>query len=275
MSSRLVPLADTCSVLPATWAPQHLPLSLDAIRGWLEPMCEGHSVDLLLSPQPMLSISGKLLKALPEVMLILCGLVQDGPREQLCSQIWGRSGRGQEPMPCFPTPCLCPSVHPSLPSPSLPASARALRSQGPKPAAPWCTLAPASWPLPLLGDLGSGLLLPGPLPFPPTADVLQTHNTVFQEHAAPSSPGTAPASRGFRRASEISIASQVSGMAESYTASSIAQSECCPLCFCHRYFSWGPWKEGGSGVYLAGSVSSPGRARGLQLQSLISSASLC
>ncbi|XP_052024021.1 membrane-associated phosphatidylinositol transfer protein 2 isoform X8 [Apodemus sylvaticus] len=55
------------------------------------------------------------------------------------------------------------------------------------------------------------------------ADVLQAHNTVFQEHAAPSSPGTAPASRGFRRASEVSIASQVSGMAESYTASSIAQ----------------------------------------------------
>ncbi|NP_001411431.1 membrane-associated phosphatidylinositol transfer protein 2 isoform X3 [Mus musculus] len=55
------------------------------------------------------------------------------------------------------------------------------------------------------------------------SDVLQTHNTVFQEHAAPSSPGTAPAGRGFRRASEISIASQVSGMAESYTASSIAQ----------------------------------------------------
>ncbi|XP_043413374.1 membrane-associated phosphatidylinositol transfer protein 2 isoform X10 [Prionailurus viverrinus] len=55
------------------------------------------------------------------------------------------------------------------------------------------------------------------------ADALQTHSTVFQEHAAPSSPGTAPATRGFRRASEISIASQVSGMAESYTASSIAQ----------------------------------------------------
>lgn len=55
------------------------------------------------------------------------------------------------------------------------------------------------------------------------ADALQTHNTVFQEHAAPSSPSTAPASRGFRRASEISIASQVSGMAESYTASGIAQ----------------------------------------------------
>ncbi|KAM6165541.1 membrane-associated phosphatidylinositol transfer protein 2 isoform 4-T4 [Erethizon dorsatum] len=64
-----------------------------------------------------------------------------------------------------------------------------------------------------LGD-GSSMLL---------ADALQTHNSVFQEHTAPSSPGTAPTSRGFRRASEISIASQVSGMAESYTASSIAQ----------------------------------------------------
>ncbi|XP_014443575.1 membrane-associated phosphatidylinositol transfer protein 2 [Tupaia chinensis] len=52
------------------------------------------------------------------------------------------------------------------------------------------------------------------------SDALQTHGTVFQEHAAPSSPGAAPS---FRRASEISIASQVSGMAESYTASSIAQ----------------------------------------------------
>ncbi|XP_058512913.1 membrane-associated phosphatidylinositol transfer protein 2 isoform X2 [Ochotona princeps] len=55
------------------------------------------------------------------------------------------------------------------------------------------------------------------------AEALQAHNTVFQEHVAPSSPTTAPAGRGFRRASEISIASQVSGMAESYTASSIAQ----------------------------------------------------
>lgn len=64
-----------------------------------------------------------------------------------------------------------------------------------------------------LGD-GSSTLL---------ADALQTHNSVFQEHMTPSSPGMTPASRGFRRASEISIASQVSGMAESYTASSIAQ----------------------------------------------------
>nr|XP_058896620.1 membrane-associated phosphatidylinositol transfer protein 2 isoform X2 [Kogia breviceps] len=55
------------------------------------------------------------------------------------------------------------------------------------------------------------------------SDALQAHGTVFQEHAAPASPGTAPTARGFRRASEISIASQVSGMAESYTASSVAQ----------------------------------------------------
>uniref|UniRef100_A0A2K6N6J6 Phosphatidylinositol transfer protein membrane associated 2 n=1 Tax=Rhinopithecus bieti TaxID=61621 RepID=A0A2K6N6J6_RHIBE len=66
----------------------------------------------------------------------------------------------------------------------------------------------------------------GPRPGSAESDVLQTHNVAFQEHATPSSPSTAPASRGFRRASEISIASQVSGMAESYTASSIAQSEC-------------------------------------------------
>ncbi|XP_019504496.1 PREDICTED: membrane-associated phosphatidylinositol transfer protein 2 isoform X3 [Hipposideros armiger] len=65
----------------------------------------------------------------------------------------------------------------------------------------------------------------GPRPSPGCAesDALQTHSTVFQEHVAPSSPGAAPTTRGFRRASEISIASQVSGMAESYTASSIAQ----------------------------------------------------
>ncbi|XP_024901325.1 membrane-associated phosphatidylinositol transfer protein 2 isoform X5 [Pteropus alecto] len=64
-----------------------------------------------------------------------------------------------------------------------------------------------------LGDGCSALL----------ADALQTHSTVFQEHTGPSSPGAATTARGFRRASEISIASQVSGMAESYTASSIAQ----------------------------------------------------
>lgn len=122
-------------------------------------------------------------------------------------------------------------LYPALP---LPASAQTLGSQGPKPAAAWCTPDwQAGLSLPLLGDLGSGsasltwTFVPA-LPPPPTADALQTHNTVFQEHAAPSSPGTAPTSRGFRRASEISIASQVSGMAENCTASGIAQSECHP-----------------------------------------------
>ncbi|XP_074154958.1 membrane-associated phosphatidylinositol transfer protein 2 isoform X9 [Sminthopsis crassicaudata] len=54
------------------------------------------------------------------------------------------------------------------------------------------------------------------------ADVIQSHNAVFLENASPSSPGTAPSFRGFRRASEVSITSQVSGMADSYTASNIA-----------------------------------------------------
>uniref|UniRef100_A0A2K5RVU0 Phosphatidylinositol transfer protein membrane associated 2 n=1 Tax=Cebus imitator TaxID=2715852 RepID=A0A2K5RVU0_CEBIM len=87
------------------------------------------------------------------------------------------------------------------------------------------------------------------------ADVLQTHNSAFQEHATPSSPGTAPASRGFRRASEISIASQVSGMAESYTASSIAQrlaltsvlglhtSACAPTSLTHPLVGCLGWAE--------------------------------
>ncbi|MEE6504099.1 hypothetical protein FKM82_005064 [Ascaphus truei] len=54
------------------------------------------------------------------------------------------------------------------------------------------------------------------------SDVVQSHGAVFVENASPSSPITAPHFRGYRRASEISIASQVSGMADSYTASNIA-----------------------------------------------------
>jgi len=46
------------------------------------------------------------------------------------------------------------------------------------------------------------------------------------ENASLSTPISAPQFRGFRRASEISIASQVSGMADSYTASNIANSKC-------------------------------------------------
>ncbi|XP_058850499.1 membrane-associated phosphatidylinositol transfer protein 2-like isoform X10 [Acipenser ruthenus] len=54
------------------------------------------------------------------------------------------------------------------------------------------------------------------------SDVVQSHGGVFMDNSSPSSPNTAPHFRGFRRASEVSIASQVSGMADSYTASNIA-----------------------------------------------------
>uniref|UniRef100_A0A8D2LK46 Phosphatidylinositol transfer protein membrane associated 2 n=1 Tax=Varanus komodoensis TaxID=61221 RepID=A0A8D2LK46_VARKO len=54
------------------------------------------------------------------------------------------------------------------------------------------------------------------------SDVVQSHGGVFVESVSPSAPISAPQFRGFRRASEVSIASQVSGMADSYTASNIA-----------------------------------------------------
>ncbi|XP_056322472.1 membrane-associated phosphatidylinositol transfer protein 2 [Danio aesculapii] len=53
-------------------------------------------------------------------------------------------------------------------------------------------------------------------------DVMQSHGLMFSEHSNPSSPAAIPAFRGARRASETSIASQVSGLADSYTASNIA-----------------------------------------------------
>ncbi|XP_066509614.1 membrane-associated phosphatidylinositol transfer protein 2-like isoform X2 [Hoplias malabaricus] len=66
-----------------------------------------------------------------------------------------------------------------------------------------------------LGDGNSALL----------ADVVQSHGGVFMDSSYPSSPITAPQCRGpVRRASEVSIASQVSGMADSYTASNIANT---------------------------------------------------
>uniref|UniRef100_A0A673A0G4 Phosphatidylinositol transfer protein membrane associated 2 n=1 Tax=Sphaeramia orbicularis TaxID=375764 RepID=A0A673A0G4_9TELE len=70
-----------------------------------------------------------------------------------------------------------------------------------------------------LGDGNSALL----------ADVVQSHGGVFMDSSYPSSPVTGPLSRGQRRASEVSIASQVSGMADSYTATNIANSKC-PHC---------------------------------------------
>ncbi|XP_053136086.1 membrane-associated phosphatidylinositol transfer protein 2 isoform X1 [Hemicordylus capensis] len=54
------------------------------------------------------------------------------------------------------------------------------------------------------------------------SDVVQSHGGIFMENTSPSAPISAPQFRGFRRASETSIASQVSGMADSYTASNVA-----------------------------------------------------
>ncbi|KAM8886329.1 membrane-associated phosphatidylinositol transfer protein 2-like isoform 5-T7 [Spinachia spinachia] len=54
------------------------------------------------------------------------------------------------------------------------------------------------------------------------SDVVQSHGGVFMDSSYPSSPITGPLSRGQRRASEVSIASQVSGMADSYTTSNVA-----------------------------------------------------
>ncbi|XP_045078482.1 membrane-associated phosphatidylinositol transfer protein 2 isoform X2 [Coregonus clupeaformis] len=66
-----------------------------------------------------------------------------------------------------------------------------------------------------LGDGHSALL----------ADVLHSHCGVFVDSQYPSSPLTGPPHpRGPRRSSEASIASQVSGMADSYTASNIANT---------------------------------------------------
>ncbi|XP_060751667.1 membrane-associated phosphatidylinositol transfer protein 2 isoform X4 [Tachysurus vachellii] len=63
-----------------------------------------------------------------------------------------------------------------------------------------------------LGDGHSALL----------ADVMHSHGGMFLENSYPSSPASAPASRIIRRPSEVSIASQVSGLADSYTASNMA-----------------------------------------------------
>uniref|UniRef100_A0A671PAI8 Membrane-associated phosphatidylinositol transfer protein 2-like n=1 Tax=Sinocyclocheilus anshuiensis TaxID=1608454 RepID=A0A671PAI8_9TELE len=59
-------------------------------------------------------------------------------------------------------------------------------------------------------------------PAPAESDAMQSHSIMFADHSNPSSPASVPAFRGARRASETSIASQVSGLADSYTASNIA-----------------------------------------------------
>uniref|UniRef100_A0A672NTQ4 Phosphatidylinositol transfer protein membrane associated 2 n=1 Tax=Sinocyclocheilus grahami TaxID=75366 RepID=A0A672NTQ4_SINGR len=55
-----------------------------------------------------------------------------------------------------------------------------------------------------LGDGQSALL----------ADAMQSHSVMFADHSNPSSPVSVPAFRGARRASETSIASQVSGLVD-------------------------------------------------------------
>lgn len=82
------------------------------------------------------------------------------------------------------------------------------------------------------------LCLMGSPCFGSIADVVQSHGGVFMDSSYPSSPITGPLSRGQRRASEVSIASQVSGMADSYTATNIANSKCShyqPVCFSLPY----------------------------------------
>ncbi|XP_076127171.1 membrane-associated phosphatidylinositol transfer protein 2-like isoform X4 [Alosa pseudoharengus] len=88
--------------------------------------------------------------------------------------------------------------------------------------APRCTEAASetSIPVPVL-SLQDGFLR-APTPCPPESDVVQSHGGAFVDSSSPSSPLTAPLCRVHRRGSEVSMASQVSGMADSYTATNIA-----------------------------------------------------
>uniref|UniRef100_A0A672ZZZ4 Phosphatidylinositol transfer protein membrane associated 2 n=1 Tax=Sphaeramia orbicularis TaxID=375764 RepID=A0A672ZZZ4_9TELE len=81
------------------------------------------------------------------------------------------------------------------------------------------TISETCIPVPVLNWQESSLK---PLPITCISDVVQSHGGVFMDSSYPSSPVTGPLSRGQRRASEVSIASQVSGMADSYTATNIA-----------------------------------------------------
>uniref|UniRef100_A0A3P8XEP5 DDHD domain-containing protein n=1 Tax=Esox lucius TaxID=8010 RepID=A0A3P8XEP5_ESOLU len=75
-----------------------------------------------------------------------------------------------------------------------------------------------SIPVPVLNWPHRSICLPSSI-----ADALHSHCGVFVDSQYPSSPQTGtPHPRGPRRSSEASIASQVSGMADSYTASNIA-----------------------------------------------------
>lgn len=102
------------------------------------------------------------------------------------------------------------------------------------PLKPWClpsrfsaaTLTRIPLPVITVSSPYLCLCLMGSPCFDLIADVVQSHGGVFMDSSYPSSPVTGPPSRGQRRASEVSIASQVSGMADSYTATNIANSKC-------------------------------------------------
>ncbi|XP_062307780.1 membrane-associated phosphatidylinositol transfer protein 2-like isoform X3 [Osmerus eperlanus] len=81
------------------------------------------------------------------------------------------------------------------------------------------TISETCIPVPVLNWQESSLK---PTPANLESDVVQSHGGVFMDSSYPSSPITGPQSRGLRRASEASIASQASGMADSYTATNIA-----------------------------------------------------
>lgn len=124
------------------------------------------------------------------------------------TEIWPRPPRGRPLVShVLWNHGACPPSHssPTTPNPRLP----------PPPALHHCEFPPYLC-----------LCLMGSPCFGSIADVVQSHGGVFMDSSYPSSPVTGPLSRGQRRASEVSIASQVSGMADSYTASNIANSKC-------------------------------------------------
>ncbi|XP_061758454.1 membrane-associated phosphatidylinositol transfer protein 2-like isoform X2 [Nerophis ophidion] len=84
------------------------------------------------------------------------------------------------------------------------------------------TISETCIPVPVLNWQDGGLRV---TPTTLESDVVQSHGGVFMESSFPSSPVTVPFSRGLRRSSEVSIASQVSGMADSYTSSNIANTK--------------------------------------------------
>lgn len=92
---------------------------------------------------------------------------------------------------------------------------------------------------------------------PSAAESSHTHISVDGQCPLSTSPGV-PHLRFNRRVSEASLASQVSGLADSYTASNIATSKCGPAVLCLSLVS--------SPTTDALTVSFPPSMRGLSAQ---------